>query len=260
MWGPSELKIGIVIPARLESERLPNKVLLNFLDKPMIEHVWRRSQMIKNKVDTVIATDSNEIARLCESFKARTLMTSSKHINGLSRVGEVAKRLNWDFYLILQADEILIEPESLDQLIKSIKMKPQINFFNLVTNLSNFSELMDPNIVKCLIREDRSIMHIFRISGMVSPPEIQMEYTQKICGVYAISKNALMKITNTPIQKIEKSESIEQMKIIELGLDIFGVQVDRNYPSVNTAADALQVLNILQNEAKQKEFLNFWNK
>ena len=60
------MTIGIVIPARLDSERLPGKVLKDFLGMPMIEHVWRRAQLTNPLLETVIATDSSEIKKIAE--------------------------------------------------------------------------------------------------------------------------------------------------------------------------------------------------
>ena len=115
------MKVGIVIPARLQSGRLPNKVLRSFLGKTMIEHVWKRANLSQEKVEIVIATDCLEIKSVCEAFGANVVLTSDTHQNGLSRTGEVAKSLNWDFYTILQADEILIDPKNLDKLIRTIR-------------------------------------------------------------------------------------------------------------------------------------------
>ena len=246
------MKIGIIIPARLESERLPNKVIKPFLGKPMIEHVWRRSQLVSPNVETVIATDSVEIAKLCKTFNAKTLITSSNHINGLSRVGEASKTLNWDFYIVLQADEILVEPKNLDKLISAIKATKKQQFLNLVTNLTHYNELSDKNIVKCLVREDNSIINIFRKSGSVASEENQLNFTKKICGIFAISKEALEKVVKAPAQRIEVSESIEQMKAIEMGLEILGVEIDENYPSVNTEEESVEALKILETDLKQK--------
>ena len=110
------MTIGIVIPARLDSERLPGKVLKDFLGMPMIEHVWRRAQLTNPLLDTIIATDSYEIKKTAEKFGANCILTSKDHKNGLSRVGEIVDALKWDHYLVLQADDILIEPESLNLL------------------------------------------------------------------------------------------------------------------------------------------------
>ena len=256
MWGIAELKIGIIIPARLESERLPNKVIKPYLGKPMIEHVWRRSQLASSNVETVIATNSVEIATLCKTFNAKTLITSSSHINGLSRVGEASKTLKWDFYIVLQADEILVEPKNLNKLIEAIKAAKKQQFLNLITNLTHYDDLSDENIVKCLVRKDNSIINIFRKSGSVASGEKQLNYTKKICGIFAISKEALGTVLKAPAQIIEVSESIEQMKAIELGLEIFGVEIDQNYPSVNTEEESVEVLKILETDQKQKTILS----
>lgn len=249
------MKIGIVIPARLQSERLPNKVLRPFLGKVMIEHVWQRANLIKEKVEIVVATDSSEIKRVCENFGANVMLTSNNHQNGLSRTGEIAKTLNWDFYIILQADEILIDPKNLEFLIKSIKEKNSSPFYNLITNLKKASELSDRNVVKCSIRNDNSLINIFRLSGSIASEATQMAFTKKICGLFAISHKCLNEIIKLPAQIIETNESIEQMKLIELNYQVQGVEVKDNYPSVNTESEANEVLEILSQDPYQKSIL-----
>jgi 3-deoxy-manno-octulosonate cytidylyltransferase (CMP-KDO synthetase) len=250
------LKIGIVIPVRLESERLPSKVLKDFSGKPMIEHVWRRAQLVNPKIETVIATDSKIIKDVCEEFGAQTLITSSSHINGLSRVGEVARILNWDFYVVLQADEILVEPESLEKLISTLQSTKSYDFYNLITNLEDITDLDDANVVKCLVRENNSVITIFRKSSSVASAEKQLIFTKKICGIFAISDKTLQLVVGSPPQKMEISESIEQMKIIEMGIDILGVSIVKSYPSVNTVNDALLVEKILREDELQKAILS----
>jgi len=249
------LKIGIVIPARLQSERLPNKVLKPFLGKVMIEHVWKRANLIHEKVEIVVATDSSEIKKVCETFGANVMLTSNNHQNGLSRTGEIAKTLNWDFYIILQADEILIDPKNLEFLIKTIKEKNSSPFYNLITNLKKTTELNDRNVVKCLIRTDNSLINIFRLSGSIASEATQMVFTKKVCGLFAISHKCLNEIIDLPAQIVETNESIEQMKLIELNYQVQGVEVKDNYPSVNTELEANEVLEILSQDPYQKLIL-----
>jgi len=214
------LTIGIVIPARLDSERLPGKVLKDFLGMPMIEHVWRRAQLTNPLLETVIATDSSEIKKTAEKFGANCILTSKDHKNGLSRVGEIVDVLKWDHYLVLQADEILIEPESLNLLARTTLSNSKFQFFNLI------------------------------------PEFDQVEYTSKICGVFSCSSSLIKELISTNAQKIEKSESIEQMKVIEIGYGILGVPIERNYLSVNTVNEAMIALSILQSDNTQKLILN----
>jgi len=257
--GYYQIKIGIVIPARLESERLPRKALKIFSGIPMIEHVWRRAQLTDPVIETVIATDSEEIKKVCENFGAKCYITSKEHPNGLSRVSEISSILNWDFYIVLQADEILIDPKYLDELYKEIEVNSKQQFFNLIADLNNKSELTDKNTVKCVLRDDRTIISIFRKSGLVSSEETQLKIIKKICGIFAISKNCLSIVSGAQPQKIEISESIEQMKIIELGMNIFAVNTKLNYPSVNTPEEALLVERILDMDPRQKQILEMIN-
>ena len=254
------MTIGIVIPARLDSERLPGKVLKDFLGMPMIEHVWRRAQLTNPLLETVIATDSSEIKQTAEKFGANCILTSKDHKNGLSRVGEVANVLKWNHYLVLQADEILIEPESLNLLARTTLSNSKYQFFNLITKIEKLEEIGDINIVKCLTRKDNSIITIARKSNSIAPEIDQMEYTNKICGVFSCSSNLLKELIGTNAQKIERSESIEQMKAIEIGYGILGVPIKRNYPSVNTSNEAILALSILQSDNIQKRILNSYIK
>ena len=254
------MTIGIVIPARLDSERLPGKVLKDFLGMPMIEHVWRRAQLTNPLLETVIATDSSEIKKTVEKFGANCILTSKDNKNGISRVGEIVNILNWDHYLVLQADEILIEPESLNLLARTTLSNSKYQFFNLITKLEKLEEIGDVNIVKCIIREDNSIITMARKSNSIAPELQQMEYTNKICGVYSCSKNLLNELVNTHWQRIERSESIEQMRVIEIGQNILGVSINKNFPSVNTTNEAVLVLNQLQNNDTQISILNSYSK
>ena len=249
-----------MIPARLDSERLPGKVLKDFLGMPMIEHVWRRAQLTNPLLETVIATDSSKIKKTAEKFGANCILTSKDHKNGLSRVGEVANVLKWDHYLVLQADEILIEPESLNLLARTTLSNSKYQFFNLITKIEKMEEIGDVNIVKCITREDNSIITMARKSNSIAPELQQMEYTNKICGVYSCSKNLLNELVNIPGQRIEKSESIEQMRVIEIGQDILGVSINKNFPSVNTTNEAVLVLNQLQTNDTQISILNSYSR
>ena len=256
MWSLFKLKIGVIIPARFDSKRLPGKILKDFLGMPMLEHVWRRAQLADPVLETIIATDSIKIKKIAEEFGAACILTSKNHNNGLSRVGELAHQLQWDYYIVLQADEILIEPESLNTLAKITTINSHFKFFNLITKLTFPGEINDLNIVKCLIRENNTVITMGRKSNSIAQESDQMQYTKKLCGVYSCSNELLIKLANTPAQKIETAESIEQMKVIEMGYSILGVLIDKSYPSVNTSSEAVSALHLLQTDLQQKNILS----
>lgn len=99
-------------------------------------------------------------------------------------------------------------------------------------------------------------MYIFRKSPLVSEKSTQLRLIKKICGIYAISSESLKSTLESKYQPLENSESIEQLKILELDMQIMAVQVDRNYPSVNTKRDAREVRSIINNDPYQKNILN----
>ncbi len=222
----------------------------------MLEHVWRRTTFAIPQIETVIITDNTKIIELCKNFGAKYLLTSKSHINALSRIGEAAQHLNWDFYIVVQGDEMLIDPESLRILHDSINNNPTKSFLNLVTSLTNLKEVEDRNIVKCLLNASGYIMYMFRKSPLISEKTIQLGLIKKICGIYAISSKSLKLTSESKYQPLENSESIEQLKILELNMQIMAVQVARNYPSVNTKKDVRTVHSIIKRDPYQKSILN----
>ena len=80
------MKKIVVIPARLNSARFPNKILLDLKGLPMIEHVRRRVLLAKNVNEVYIATCDEKIKSVLEDFGANVIMTSDKHRNGTTRV------------------------------------------------------------------------------------------------------------------------------------------------------------------------------
>jgi 3-deoxy-manno-octulosonate cytidylyltransferase (CMP-KDO synthetase) len=248
------LKIGIIIPARLNSERLPNKVLRQFQGKSMIEHTWQRVKLMNNQIECIIATDSNEISSVAENFGATVVKTKRSHPNGLSRAKEVLEDLDWDYVIILQADEILVVPKDLDDLFKEVNSK--YDFYNLITRIEDSNELENLNVVKCVLKQDRTILNIFRKNGLISKQNKQLEFVKKICGTFAVSRKLLLSIDLTSRSLIGLQESIEQLSILENNIEILGIEIENHFISVNTEEEAIQADLMLTNNKMQREIFS----
>ena len=221
----------------------------------MIEHTWQRTQLLRHEVETIIATDSEEVIKLATNFNAKTIKTRSDHPNGISRAREAISKLDWDYAVILQADELLIVPDDLEILIENIKKQSKFEFFNLITQINDTTEIADKNIVKCVLKQDKSIMHIFRKSGFVFDDETKLQKIKKICGTFAISRNLLLETNFANQELIALKESIEQMAIIEYGHDILSIEIENQFPSVNTGIEAINVERIMLADTLQKEII-----
>ena len=105
-------KTAIIIPARLNSTRLKNKLLLEVNSKPIIQWVYESAKKSKLSKRVIIATDSEEIYGKAQNFGAEVEMTSAEHKSGSDRIAEVAKRHpEFEYILNMQGDEHQITPE-----------------------------------------------------------------------------------------------------------------------------------------------------
>lgn len=248
-------RIAIVIPARLNSERLPNKALLQFFELPMIEHVRRRGLLNSFGVPVFVATGDAEIIDIVESLGGVVGRSQIQHFNGTSRVHEFSELTDFTHFLILQGDEILVLPDQLDSIILSILAHPDVDFWNMVTPLNEIAELSNPSVVKCVLNQELDVLSIFRKSPLISEVETQIKLVHKICGLFAVSRKALSLMAKLSPTPLETSESIEQLKFLELGYKIKSIMTPLSYPSINLPEDVEIVWEILLTDNKQEEVL-----
>jgi 3-deoxy-manno-octulosonate cytidylyltransferase (CMP-KDO synthetase) len=235
----------------MESQRFPKKVLWEFLGIPMIEHVYRRACLALPSEHVFIASGDTEILSKMSSLSANILRSSKKHPHGTSRVAEAVESLDYNHVIILQADELLIDPSHLKALMDKIHKLQEINCFNLITKIDDNSQLVDKNIVKCLVDRDLNITHLFRVDeeNKKSGP------VYKIMGTVAMTKQSLMHLSKVQDSKNQEKLSIEQLKIIENGFSLTGVIVDYTYPSINTFDETQIVKAYVEENSRQKQIL-----
>ena len=248
--------IAIVIPARLASERLPNKVLLDFDGLPMIEHVRRRGMMNQYSVTVYVASGDIKILEIVENFGGNCLRTYKDHSDGLNRVNEAVTNLSFEHYIILQGDEILALPSEIDRVIEEISNSPEVEVWNQITSLSHPEELENVSIVKCLTDTSNDIFSIFRKSPLTSKIEKQMSLVSKICGLFAVSKSTMSEICEKHNSPLQIAESIEQLKFIEYGFIIKSISTDFNFPSINLLEDVEKVKEVFRTSPQQSRILD----
>ncbi len=211
--------------------------------------------MIKDNVPVYVASGDESILETITNFGGNCLKSRQEHSNGLSRAYEVSKELDYTHYIILQGDEVLVTPEQIEALINAIRSNPKDHFWNLTTALAKISEIEDTSTVKCVLDLNDSIITIFRKSPLTSSLEIQMKMIRKICGLFAVSVSAMKTICENESTPIEESESIEQMKYIELGGDIVSVNTLWNFASINLPTDVQKVLDVMESSSIQKQLV-----
>ena len=93
------MKVLCVIPARLQSTRLPRKVLREVAGRPLIVRVWEAARRAPELGDVLVATDAREVVDACRAHGVPAVLTSPDHPSGTDRVWEVAQTHPADVYV-----------------------------------------------------------------------------------------------------------------------------------------------------------------
>ncbi len=237
--------IGL-IPAHLDSVRLKEKVLIDILGIPMIEHVRRRAinSGVLDKV--IVVSGDNKILNAISGYGGEVIKTNQIHLNGTSRAAEASKGLDCSHVIVIQGDEPLVQNKHIENIVQAIKKNPLNDSWNSTCDLKSTDELMNRNIVKASINEQERILYCFRKSPSISDLSGQLSYIKKIQGLIAYKKDVLIKLSSSPASICEQKESIEQLRIISNGYNLLSVKQKSQVPSINIKEDLEELFKYLK--------------
>lgn len=226
-------KTVIIIPARLESTRLPNKVLLNLGNKPMLQRVFEIALQAK-RVDAVyIATDSPKIENVCQQFTKNIILTQKNHLSGTDRITEAAKSLNADFIINVQADEPFLQPSLIENLAAHVQ-KGVYPVVSAMHKLTDEGQIKDPANVKVVCDLQQCALYFSRSAIPQKPQTGQPWLVYKHIGVYAYQKDFLLQYNSWPPSNLEKTERLEQLRVLEHGYKIQMLLTDHEPLNIDT--------------------------
>ena len=155
------MKIGVV-PARLNSVRLPRKILADLNGKPLIAHVMERALEAKSLDKVILAVDSEETIKTLEQYNFDMVLTSSDHVSGTDRIAEVIDEIpDAEIIINIQGDEPLIEADVIDSLVDSFN-DSTVNISTIVSTKLTVSDLLNPNVVKAIVNEHQDAIEFKR--------------------------------------------------------------------------------------------------
>ena len=183
-------KTAIIIPARLNSTRLKNKLLLEVNSKPIIQWVYESAKKSKLSKRVIIATDSEEIYGKAQNFGAEVEMTSAEHKSGSDRIAEVAKRHpEFEYILNMQGDEPQITPEVIDLALDLIQ-NTSCDISTLVREIKDTGQIQSPNCVKCVFDKNFNALYFSRYPVPYPRNNEFAKYYAHI-GMYGYKKESL---------------------------------------------------------------------
>ena len=244
------MKKVIIIPARLDSSRLPKKVLLDLKGKTVIQRVYEQCLKVKNVDGVYIATDSIEIKEVCETFTDKVIITKSTHQSGTDRIGEAVSAIACDIVINVQGDEPFIEPSLIEALVNSFS-NSDISMSSAMSKINNIKDLQNTNVVKVVtdlhnnaLFFSRSLIPFPRDVKEISIAKEVLEKYQffRHIGIYGYRKDFLLKFVNMEQSYLEKIEKLEQLRALENGFKIKMIEANSSLIGIDTREDYEEAL------------------
>ena len=214
----------------------------------MIEHVYRRAASARHVDAVLVATDDARIAEAVTKFGGDVRLTRRDHFSGTDRLAEVAAHLDCDLVVNVQGDEPLIEPGAIDAAIEPFREDEALSMSTLCTRLLDTAEAANPNVVK-VVSDVRGFALYFSRSP-VPYPRSSGERPYKHLGLYVYRREFLRQIAALAPTPLERSESLEQLRVLEHGYSIKVVETTHDSIGVDTPEDLERVRRLMTAEAR----------
>tara|TARA_Y100000991_G_scaffold203312_1_gene177907 strand:+ start:2681 stop:3424 length:744 start_codon:yes stop_codon:yes gene_type:complete len=232
-----KLEYLIVIPARINSTRLPRKLLMEINGISIIQRTYKRAlQAINEPEKIIIATDSEEIRDHCNNFNAKTIMTSKNCLTGTDRVAEVAKKIKSAQYINLQGDEPIFPSLELSNFIKQANKDPSL-IYTAITKIKKEEDYRNPSIPKMVFSKRKTLLYSSR-APIPSNKSGEFQNAYKHVCVYAFNRNHLDLFKNNESKTFfENEEDLEINRFLELEEKVKCIEISNGGRALDTQND-----------------------
>jgi 3-deoxy-manno-octulosonate cytidylyltransferase (CMP-KDO synthetase) len=238
------LKILGIIPARYGSTRFPGKPLINISGKSLIQRVYEQCIKAEKLTDVVVATDDIRIKDHVIGFGGVAVMTSEAHQSGTDRCAEAylltRHKEDYDFVVNIQGDEPFINPQLIDDLLETVDFKTEIG--TAVIKIDNNEDLFDPNVVKAVLTMRKQALYFSRetiphVRGVEKTKWLDHADFYKHIGIYAFRNDILEQIVKLPLNVLENTEKLEQLRWLGYGYKVYAHITEFDSIGIDTPED-----------------------
>lgn len=245
------MKIIGVIPARYASTRFPGKPLAAICGKPMIWWVYQQAKQVPEFAEVVAATDDERIAEVCKGYGIPVRMTRTDTPNHIHRIWEVTEQVKADYYVSVNGDEPLIQPENIRAVLPDKIIADEPWFGGVYRELTDPAELMDIANVKIVLGAGGRCLYQSRNPIPCPKGSLLFRY-KKAIGIECFNKKALDFFVSTPMGALEKIEDIDHLRFLENGVPIWYKKIESESISVDTKNDLEKVRLMIAETLKEK--------
>lgn len=219
------MKVIGIIPARFDSTRFPGKPLVDIAGMTMIQRVYNQVKHAASLNEVVVATDDQRIFDHVKSFAGNVVMTSKDHQSGTDRCAEVINNISgFDIAINIQGDEPFIDPQQIDLLVSCFQ-RPEVEIATLVRPINELADLENVNKPKVVLNQKNEALYFSRqpipyMRGTDIKEWLSKETYYNHIGIYGFKVETLKDLAKLPISKLEKTESLEQLRWLDNGYRI----------------------------------------
>ncbi len=241
-------KVLGIIPARYGSTRLPGKPLKDICGHPMVWWVYNRIQNATGLDELCVATDDERVFYCCEENKIPVIMTSSEHQTAEDRIYEVAQKVEADFFIQINGDEPLMEKTIVEAAIPSSFPKNKEFGTNVITEVSNPTQLMDPTNIKVIFNDKMNALYMSRTPVPYPYKAINFSYYKHV-GVIGYNRAMIEFYHSSTPGPLEKAEGIDLLRFVDYGKQLhLSIVHNCRTLSVDTEKDLAFVTEVIKKE------------
>lgn len=240
------MKVQAIIPARLSSRRLANKVLEDICGKPMIIHIYETLNSCERLSNVLIATEDQEIYDVAKVHGAQCVMTGTCG-SGTERVIQAYQNCpKSDLLINVQGDEPLISCQHINALIDVFIEQEEAKIGTLIEAFTSEEELRDPNNVKVVLSDSGKAIYFSR--SVIPHSETLKSFHYKHVGIYAFKHDVIESLSEIPRSQLSQQERLEQLDWLVAELPIYTAEVSGQLIGVDTINDLRKVRQIFSKE------------
>lgn len=243
------MRILGVIPSRYGSTRFPGKPLHPICGKPMVQWVVEAVKRAKNLDDVIVATDDDRIASTVRGFGGKAVMTPSDLPSGTDRIARAVEPIQDDDIIInIQGDEPLISPDLIDELAARMKADLKWSMATACCPIASLDDLNARTVVKVVLDAEDAALYFSRLPipcRRDGDPDLSSGLYWRHLGIYAYRGAFLRKFISTPPCLLEKTESLEQLRALNMGAKILVLKTVDTGVGVDTPEDVPRMEAVL---------------
>ncbi|MBF0301144.1 MAG: 3-deoxy-manno-octulosonate cytidylyltransferase [Oligoflexia bacterium] len=245
------MKVVGMIPARLESSRLPSKALIDIEGLPMVIHTSKRAQLAKSLHKVYLVTDNLKIKEVGERYGIEVIMTGTHHRTGSDRIAEACANIDCDVVVNIQGDEPLVNPDHIDCIVNEIIKS---NDINIAFGVTPYSKKSSPSDIKAVLDLHGNILYCSR-NDIPSDARTSVKNMFKMCFIVPFRKDFLLKYSKWSPTPLEQIEYNEYLRVLEHGYKMRGVVIEDAKISVDTEDDLMVIRELAKKDVVKNLYM-----